>query len=277
MSQTDKVTGLNRGFLHTGQTKMELRSSTYPVLVTFVTQLAALAFVYELMPLQGAVTFQPYSGGGAPVLNALIFLSLPIAGTLAFLKLRRRTAIKQFYAVAESLLVVLLTYIILALTGIPDPLPEAFGVVIGIVGYLTVMRGKDISKAAYAVLISSEAGSFLAVMFTPPTVYLVFLFFALYDVFAVFRGPLKKVIDEPGFGMLSFDVGHISIGLGDQVFYSMAPATGYIIKGVIGALGVLVLVDVGFFLTLALLSRRRALPGLTIPLLLTVFFLILFP
>ena len=256
---------------------MELRSSAYPVMVTLVTQVAALAFVYQLSPLQGTVTFQPYSGGGAPVLNALIFLSLPVIGTLAFLKLRKRTRIKSFYAVAESVLVTLLTYIILALAGLPDPLPIIFGALIGAAGYMVVMKGGDVSKGAYAVLISSEAGSFLAVMFTPPTVYLVFLFFALYDVFAVFKGPLKRVIDEPGFGMLSFDVGHISIGLGDQVFYSMAPATAYLVKGLIGAVGVLVLVDVGFFLTLALLSRRRALPGLTIPLLLTLGFLLIFP
>jgi hypothetical protein len=256
---------------------LSVKHEALPILATVAAQLSAISFVLQLAPLSGQVTFEPVSGTGAPLINAMIFLSLPIAGTLLFLQLRKRAGMKFVYASAESFLVFILTYIILGMAGLGDMISATSGAFAALLGFLAIFRGSALSKTLFAVLISAEAGAFLAIMFTPPTVYLVFLLFAIYDIFAVFRGPLKRVIDDPGFGMLSLEVGAVTMGLGDQIFYSMVPATAYLVRGLQASFISALLVDLGVAATLLLLRRRRALPGLTIPLLFSLLFLLFFP
>jgi len=240
----------------------------FPLLFTLAAQLAALIFTYQLLQLEGQVSFAPVQGSSGPVFNSLIFLAIPIAGSLVLLRFYRSKLLKYVYAIGEALLVAFLSFLVFVFSGI-DFLPSGLiSLVVGVLGFLVLIYGGSSSKAAFSLLMSSEAGAYLALVFTPPTIYVILLFFAVYDLYSVFRGPLKKVVERVPFGALSVDFGNISMGMGDQIFYAMVPSAAYLIYGLVAAVAMLAVVDIGVVASLVLLSSRKALPGLTIPLLL---------
>lgn len=242
---------------------------------TLTAQAAALAFTYQMMDLSQALTFEPVQGEQSPLLNVLVFLSLPVIGSLVYLRFRRSRLLKYVYSLAEALLVAFLSFLVLIFSGF-DLLPSVMASSLtAVAGFLALTRGRSASKAAFGLLLSSESGAYLALIFKPPTVYFVFLLFALYDMFAVFRGPLKRVVEDTGFGALSVDFGSVSMGMGDEIFYAMAPSAAMMIDGPLAALAMVAIVDLGVLATLVLLSLRRALPGLTLPLLLGLSFFLL--
>ena len=102
---------------------------------------------------------------------------------------------------------------------------------------------------------------------------------ALYDLYSVFRGPLRDLADvivSRGEGR-GEDIG-IIVGLGDIFFYSFAIAYSYAVLGIIEAIVVIVILLVGAILTFMLLLKfeNRALPALPIPILSAVTFIIVF-
>lgn len=247
---------------------MKIGPFRFVILFTLAAQLAALTFTFQLVQLQGQVAFTPVQGDAGPLFNSLIFLAFPVAGVLLFLRFHRSRVFKYVYAVGEALLVAFLSFLVLALAGF-DLLPSAFAsFLVALLGFVVLIYGGSVSKAAFSLLLSSEAGAYLALVFTPPTIYIVILLFALYDYYSVNWGPLKKVVGEVPFGALSVDFGSVSMGLGDELFYSMIPSAAYLIHGPMAAVLMLFVVDAGVVATLLLLSKRKALPGLTIPLLL---------
>lgn len=116
--------------------------------------------------------------------------------------------------------------------------------------------------------ISGEVGSFFASTLPLLTALLLPAAFAVYDIYAVFRGPLKQLISAaPGSALegVSVKVGDFTIGLGDNVFYAMLPSLALFYSKLVYALVTMVAVDAGVLITLSLLSKRRILPGLPIP------------
>jgi hypothetical protein len=94
--------------------------------------------------------------------------------------------------------------------------------------------------------------------------------FALYDIYAVFRGPLRMLIGTaPNVALVGMSIraGVFTLGLGDIVFYTMLPSLAFLQAGYAAALATILAIDAGVIITLFLLSRRRLLPGLPIPML----------
>lgn len=234
---------------------------------TVAAQAAALAFTLQLAGLADLISFEPVQGAQAPVFNAVIFLTLPILGSLIYLKFRHLPLLKYAYALAEALLVAFLSFLVLVFSDYDILLAGLLSFAVGSIGLAVLIYGRGASRTAFSLLLSSEAGAYLALVFKPPTIYVVLLLFALYDVFAVFKGPLRKVVADPSFGALSVDFGSISMGMGDEIFYAMVPSAAYLIRGPLAAVAIIAIIDAGVAITLLLLSRRRALPGLTLPLL----------
>jgi hypothetical protein len=145
-----------------------------------------------------------------------------------------------------------------------------------IVGYTVFVKSYAVLSTVVLGLISAEVGSFFAATL-PPTngvplmALLLALVFAVYDIYAVFRGPLKQLVSiapSDAFAAMSVKAGEFTVGLGDVVFYSMLPSVALFYLQPLSALYTLVAVDLGVVLTLFLLTRRRLLPGLPIPMLL---------
>jgi len=247
---------------------LKIGTVPYVLSYTVAAQLAALLFTAILAPLEGQVTFAPVQGDAGPFLNTLIFLAFPVVGSLLYLKFFKKKAFTYVYALGEATLVSILSFLILGFAGLDLTPAAVIGLAVGAAGFLVLVYGKTRAKGAFSLLLSAEAGAYLALVFAPPTLYVVILAFALYDYYSVNRGPLKKVVEQVPFGALSVDFGSISLGLGDELFYSMMPSAAYIMSGLGAALLMLVVVDAGVVATLMLLRKRKALPGLTIPLLL---------
>ena len=117
-------------------------------------------------------------------------------------------------------------------------------------------------------LLSAEVGSYFASAIPLYTALLLPLVFSVYDVYAVFRGPLRQLVTiapKEVLTAVTSQLGEFSIGTGDTIFYSMLPALALYQFNLVYALCTLVAVDIGVVATLHLLSKSRLLPGLPIP------------
>ena len=139
-----------------------------------------------------------------------------------------------------------------------------------------------------SLFIGAEVAGYFATILQPPTVFVFPILLAIYDIYAVFAGPLRKILGVPTkakkvlkkkinfLPLLIVDFGLIKIGLGDIVFYSMLPAVGFMIYGIPKMVLTLLATNFGVFLTLHLLRKKKTpLPGLPIPMILGVLALIL--
>jgi len=144
------------------------------------------------------------------------------------------------------------------------------------------------------ILMTALIGAFLAVSFAPPTLFIFPIAFALYDIYAVFRGPLRTLIKimplkplkvkkkvasidlHKKFGLLLARIGGFTIGAGDFTFYSMLVAAGFVIKGLTAAFAVALAINIGVIATLMILQKyQRPIPGLPIPITLGILTLVL--
>jgi hypothetical protein len=138
------------------------------------------------------------------------------------------------------------------------------------------------------ILLTAEIAAFLVLSLSPPTLYILPLAFALYDIYAVFRGPLKKLIKvQPRkalrqdfvyseFGLIIARIGGYTIGAGDFIFYALLVAAGFMQKSFFGAFAVGIVINIGIIATLYILEKyKKPLPGLPIPVFLAIAVLLL--
>jgi len=134
-----------------------------------------------------------------------------------------------------------------------------------------------------SLFIGAEIAGYFSTILQPPTVLVFPLLLAIYDIYAVFAGPLKRILGKPTkakkvvkikidfLPLLIVDFDLIKIGLGDVVFYSMLPATAFMLFGLQKMLLTLVATNLGVLITIYLLRKKRIpLPGLPIPMFLGV-------
>lgn len=154
----------------------------------------------------------------------------------------------------------------------------------------SIIKGITIVTTSGFILTCSLIGAYLAVSISPPTLFVLPIAFALYDIYAVFKGPLRTLIKvmpitqgkrrqlgktasktltanlQRQFGLMLARIGGYTIGAGDFTFYSMLVAGAFLIKGLRGALATGIAINVGVMATLWILQKyKRPLPGLPIP------------
>lgn len=138
-------------------------------------------------------------------------------------------------------------------------------------------------------------GSMMAIHLGLLTAFLILIGLSLYDIYAVFRGPLKGIIDhgresaEASMEMIEaesesgvkyekvpllpalpvYSTPLINIGLGDFAFFSMlisaAVVIGYELANPFPLITALIGLFIGVFATFKFLQKERALPGLPLP------------
>jgi presenilin-like A22 family membrane protease len=102
---------------------------------------------------------------------------------------------------------------------------------------------------------------------------LILAFLAIYDVFAVYKGPVGKIAQSSGLEQLqglSFSFKDIQMGLGDLVFYSMLTGTIFFtfLPNLIPTVASIVGILAGSVITLFMLEKKGMFPGLPFPILL---------
>ncbi len=260
-------------------------------IVVVLVQLLALAISYQNAQLYTgvvAVTGPSYAPAGtsaaASALNAVILVAVAFVLTLALVWLLRRKMVMSFRVVVfgsvaiSAFILTMVTADVFAVNYLPPAfeIPVMFGVpsvLVAIIGYIIFVKNIPWLATIILAFVGAEVGSFFAETLPSWTALALPIAFSIYDVYAVFKGPLKALIGTaPGIALVGMSVkaGEFTIGLGDIVFYTLLPSLAIFQWGLVQSLYTMVAIDVGMVLTLFLLSRRRLLPGLPIPMLLGV-------
>lgn len=125
-----------------------------------------------------------------------------------------------------------------------------------------------------SILMAGSSAFLIKLMFSDLATGLLLVGFALFDLYEVFRGPLKHLaqsVHSNEISLLLLKVDDIEVGIGDLLFYSLSTGLAYNVGGEVSAIASIVLIKIGVLATLLLLERRKMLPGLPLPVLLSVF------
>ncbi len=264
-------------------------------LVVVMIQAVSLGITYLNYPTYTAVvgsTGPSYAPAGTSpvgsVFNAIFLVAFAFVLTVALVWLLRRKMVFSFKVVIfgsvafSSFVLTLITADAFAVNFLPASmeLPFAFGVpsaIVLVLAYIIFVKNRVWIGTAILAFVGAEVGSFFAETLGFWTALALPIAFAIYDIYAVFKGPLKSLIGtNPGIALvgMSIKAGEFTLGLGDVVFYSLLPSLAfaqfYGTIGILPALLTILAIDVGMVITLFLLSKRRLLPGLPIPMLLGV-------
>jgi presenilin-like A22 family membrane protease len=215
-------------------------------------------------------------------LNAILLVAFAFALTLGLVWLIRRKMVTSFRLVIfgsvafSAFILTMVTADVFAVDYLPPSfeLPVTFGssaLVVVLIAYTIFVKNRPWLSTIILAFVGAEVGSFFAETLSPWTALALPIAFSIYDIYAVFRGPLKALIGTaPGLALvgMSIKAGEFTLGLGDIVFYTLLPSLALFQFGVLQSLYTMVAIDVGIVITLYLLSKRRLLPGLPIPMLL---------
>lgn len=269
----------------------------FAVGVVVVTQLVALLITYENLPTYTYIqsttgySFAPAGPSSAgSLVNAVILVSVVFATTLVLVWVLRRRMVLSFkvlifVSVAISAFVLtLVTFESFSYTFVPDAyqLPVDVGVsafVVALIGVTIFVKNYPWLSTAVLAFVGAEVGSFFASTLPPLTALVLPVVFSVYDIYAVFRGPLKQLIGVGGGVALtgmSIKAGEFTLGLGDVVFYTMLPSLALFYLTPAISLSAMFVIDAGVVVTLFLLGRKKLLPGLPIPMILGVLLLAVF-
>jgi hypothetical protein len=265
------------------------------VTVAFVAaiQLAAMWFtsVNEPVTSQAGASYAP-AGTSAfgSLLNVIILILAVFATTIVAVWLIRSKRVKVFTSVIfigtglALFLLTLLTAIDLTANYMSEDasLYLSLAVAAGVLALLGLATRKPkfvVLAPLITGLLSAEIGSYFASTLNLFTALLLPVVFSIYDIYAVFRGPLRQLVTiaspEVLAGVTS-RLGEFAIGTGDTIFYSLLPALALYQFGLVVAFATMASVDVGVVITLYLLTRSKLLPGLPIPMALGLATIILF-
>jgi presenilin-like A22 family membrane protease len=139
-----------------------------------------------------------------------------------------------------------------------------FATMITIVADVEIFRRRGVGNVVTLLLLGGSLGAFLGMTIPPLSAVLILSFLALYDVYAVYKGPVGKIASQ---GLeqlrgLSVSFRDVQIGLGDLTFYSMLTSIVLIIAGPILYGASVIGVIAGAFLSFKLLEKKGMFPGL---------------
>jgi hypothetical protein len=250
----------------------------YPVILSLaITGLLGIPFAVSDVEVMSVTPFQGDTYSGAS-LNALFFvIALAASATIMFLLVRRgkmgflRGMIKAALVVVCFSVVFWYSTILFFLLGIPlgEPAASTFllAVSLGVgLGFALLVFGKGSTRQLVGVvLVSGFTGLFLGASIPLLTALILAGALVVYDVVAVFRGPVGALAKSLEMGDLPgavFNYRELTIGMGDMVFYSLVATTALLNYGVFSFLAAGLGIILGTFLGFKALQRFEMFPGL---------------
>jgi presenilin-like A22 family membrane protease len=245
--------------------------------------LVGLACAYLLVPVQSDAiqpTPFPETTPGAPGLNAAYFVALiALAATLFYVLLKRKSKriIKALVVTALTTASLLLSYIYLytlfANVAYTYYIVLPLMVVITVLFDVAVFKIGGEARNVVVIFLGGALGIFFGKFIPLWSAVLILAFLAIYDIFAVYKGPVGKIAQSSGLEQLqglSFSFKDIQMGLGDLVFYSMLTGTIFFrfLPNLIPTLASIIGILAGSVITLFMLEKKGIFPGLPFPILL---------
>jgi presenilin-like A22 family membrane protease len=245
------------------------------------SMLFGLGCAYLLSPQQPAsipVTPIPETTPGAPFGNALYFVVLiAISATVFYFLLKRKSKniIKALIIVALTTASLLLSVVYLSAILANFPILDniwvliVLSVALAVLFDLAIFRFGSIARNVAVVAIGGALGIFFGFSIPLYSAVIILIFLAVYDVIAVYRGPVGKIAASSGLDQLqglSFSFKDIQMGLGDLVFYSMLMGVMFfsVLPTVMAIVGILA----GSIVTFFALEKKGIFPGLPFPIML---------
>jgi presenilin-like A22 family membrane protease len=256
-------------------------------IIYLVPILASLIFglgcAYLLAPQEtGGIQAVPISGDtpGASIGNGLYFVILiALAASVFYVLIKRKNkrVIKGLIVLSMTTASLLLSVVyLLALFPYFDGVYYVIGAVavaITVLFDLAIFRFGSVSRNIVVVCLGGALGIFFAKYVPLSSAVVLLVFLAVYDVIAVYKGPVGKIANSSGLDMLqglSFSFKDIQMGLGDLVFYSMMMGVMVfsfptsILPTVAAVVGILA----GSIITFFALEKKGIFPGLPFPIML---------
>ncbi len=258
-------------------------SHLYPVMLSLgITGILGYPIVGPTVEVTSVTPFQGNTFSGAS-LNALYFVAALAVTAMAMLVLVRQGklgVLRQLVRVAVVVVcfTVALWYASIVFSLLPFAIDDTIGLysllaislgVAAVLGFF--VYGKDKKRQlAGVVLLSALTGVFLGRNIDPLTALVLAGALVVYDIVAVFRGPvgaLAKTIDPGDLPGAMFNYKELTIGMGDMVFYSLIAMTA-LLFGLVSFLGASLGIISGTFLGFKALQRFEMFPGLPFSLIL---------
>jgi presenilin-like A22 family membrane protease len=209
--------------------------------------------------------------------NALYFVVVVAVGAAALyllLKWKSRkliTFLIVFALTAASLLLSVFYFSVLfAFVPNAEILLISLAIVVTVLVDVAIFRLGSKIRNAVVVCLGGALGVFFGASIPLLSALLILCFLAVYDVFAVYKGPVGKIA-HAGLDQLkglSFSFKDIQMGLGDLVFYSMLSASMLFNFGWVSYIISLAGILAGSFLTFIMLEKKGMFPGLPFPIIL---------
>jgi presenilin-like A22 family membrane protease len=214
--------------------------------------------------------------------NASYFVVLVgVGATLLYLLLRRRRhkiiSIITGFVLTTAVFMLSFIYLFAAFSmfvAIPytDVLVLIISMLTTALADIAIFRIGGASCNLIVLCLGGALGAFLAASIPTLSTIFILSFLAIYDVFAVYRGPVGKIA-RGGLEQLrglSFSFKDIQMGLGDLAFYSMLTSRVFFDSGFLLCLASATGILMGAFLAFKMLEKRGIFPGLPFPILLGV-------
>lgn len=208
--------------------------------------------------------------------NAFYFVVLVgVGASLLYLLLKRKnhkliTLITGF-ALTTAVFMLSIIYLSAAFSMFAIPQIEALILILSLLITVTVdfmiFRRHNRTCDLIVLCLGGALGTFLGISIPTSSAILILVFLAIYDVFAVYHGPVGKIAHS---GLqqlrgLSFSFKDIQMGLGDLTFYSMLSGHILLYFGFIPCLASITGILFGCLLAFKMLERKRIFPGLPFP------------
>ena len=259
----------------------------YPVILSLaVTGLLGYPISNQVVPQAQVTLFQGDTLSSAG-LNAVIFVIALGGSATAMLLMVRRGRMKFIRSLIKAAVLIVSFAVAFWYTSsifflIPnspsDPLATiillglSLGTAVAIA--LTIFGRARKYQLIGVTLIGALTGIFLGYSIGPLTALVLIGALVIYDIVAVFRGPvgaLAKTIEEGDLPGAVCTYGDLTIGMGDMVFYSLVATTALVyFGGVLSFFGAAIGILAGTYLGFKALSKYEMFPGLPFSLLLGV-------
>jgi presenilin-like A22 family membrane protease len=253
-----------------------------PILASLLFGLCCTWLLMDQQNIVPSVTPVSPDTPGAPIFDAFYFVILiGISATVFYILIKHRSkrVITALIGIAMTAAAILMSLIYLpALFSrlcpalYSDTLVIILAAIITVLLDLAIFRFGTKSGNIAVILLGGALGVFLGKYLPFYSTIAVLVFLAVYDVIAVYRGPVGKIAESAS-GLdelhgLSYSFKDIQMGLGDLVFYSMLASGVFFFAGIVPYVVSIVGIMVGSIVTFFMLERRDIFPGLPFPIML---------
>jgi len=247
-----------------------------PIIVSLV-----FGFLCALTLLTAPLEFYPvapFQEGIGSFGNALYFVILvAIGATVLYILLKRRnqkiiTFITGFALTAATLMLSII-YLTTMFSALNIPYADALSLIPSILLTATtvfiIFRTSGKISSLAIILLGGALGTFLGSTIPTLSAILILGFLAVYDTFAVYRGPVGKIARGglENLRGLSYSFKDIQMGLGDLTFYSMLSGHMLLNFGYTAFIASTIGILCGCALSFKMLEKKGMFPGLPFPIL----------